>query len=369
MPQINKGDTFANGEQVTGARLNQLIDSATILPAIITDQTNIATNTVAVNDSILIYDLSATALREATPSDLLNSNIAVTTSSVTAGANADIVITPNDAVVVTGATYTSANGLTVVVTTPSAHGLIAGQVVLISGAGAGYNGTFRITAVTTTPTNTFTYVQGVAATPATNVGCSYTKKGTVKNVANKAITGNLYVDGDAIITGTTVQTGAVTQSGAVTQNGAVTQTGAVSSSNLTATLTTASTAITQTSTDSSTKIATTAFVKSNPATCKAWVKFDGAGNMLNSYNIASVVRTSIGSFTITFSTPQPNANYIVSGSVPLASNNDGNTGGNFNIINTPTTSSFSIFTYYTVTYGGGHVGIDFPFVTLMIFGN
>jgi len=218
MPQINKGDTFANGEQVTGARLNQLIDSATILPAIITEQTNLTANTVAANDSVLIYDLSATALREATPSDLLNSNIAVTTSSVTAGANSDITITPNDATIVSGATYTSGNGLTVVVTS-NAHGLTVGQVVLISNASTGYNGTFRLTAVTT---NTFTYVQGSAATPATSVGCSYTKKGMVKNVANNAITGNFYVDGDAIANGNCAFQNQVFMNGTVTHNGAVT---------------------------------------------------------------------------------------------------------------------------------------------------
>jgi hypothetical protein len=94
MPQINKGDTFANGEQVTGTRLNQLVDSATILPAIITDQTNLTANTVATVDSVLLYDLSATALREATASDLLNSNLAVTTSSITGGAGVNLVITP-----------------------------------------------------------------------------------------------------------------------------------------------------------------------------------------------------------------------------------------------------------------------------------
>ena len=94
MPQIQKGETFADGQQVTGARLNQLIDSATILPNIITDQTNLTANTVASGDSVLLYDLSATALREATASDLLNSNIAITTSSITGGTGVDITVTP-----------------------------------------------------------------------------------------------------------------------------------------------------------------------------------------------------------------------------------------------------------------------------------
>ena len=222
MAQITKGDTFVDGQQLTAARLNQLVDSATVLPNIITDQTNLTANTVASGDSVLLYDLSATALREATASDLLNSGIAVTTSSITAGANSDITLTPNDATIVSGATYTSGDGLTVVVTS-NAHGLAVGQVVLISGAGTGYNGTFRLTAVST---NTFTYVMTTAATAGSG-SLSFTKKATGKIVGNEAVTGNLYVDGNAVITGTTVQTGAVTQSGAITQTGAVTQSGTV----------------------------------------------------------------------------------------------------------------------------------------------
>lgn len=217
MPQITKGDTFADGQQVTGARLNQLVDSATILPAIITDQTNLTANTVATGDSVLLYDASATALREATASDLLNSNIAVTTSSITGGANSDIVITPNDGATVTGATYTSGDGLTVVVTLNS-HGLAINQVVTISGAGSGYNGTFRITAV---DANTFTYVMTTAATPATNQSCSYTRQGTIRNQEHAVISGNLYVNGDVNFSGTSNVIGDVINDVKFTSTGAV----------------------------------------------------------------------------------------------------------------------------------------------------
>ncbi|CAK0767225.1 hypothetical protein CCP3SC1AL1_400013 [Gammaproteobacteria bacterium] len=218
MPQITKGDTFTDGQQVTAARLNQLVDSATILPSIITEQTNLTANTVASNDTVLLYDLSATALREATASDLLNSGIAITTSSVTAGANSDIVLTTNDGVLVnTGVTYTSYDGLTVVVSS-TVHGLIVGQVVTISSAGTGYNGTFKITAVAT---NTFTYVMTTAATPVTGASCAYTRQGTVRVSEHETIAGNLYVDGNAVITGTTVQTGTLNVTGAIQKNGNV----------------------------------------------------------------------------------------------------------------------------------------------------
>jgi len=316
MPQIQKGDTFADGQQVTGARLNQLVDSATILPAIITDQTNLTANTVATGDSVLLYDASATALREATASDLLNSNIAVTTSSITGGANSDIVITPNDGATVTGATYTSGDGLTVVVTLNS-HGLAVNQVVTISGAGSGYNGTFRITAVAT---NTFTYVMTTAATPATAQSCSYTRQGTVRNPEHAVIGGNVYVNGDSVVTGTSVNTGAVTNVGNVSVGGNLTVTGTT-----TANLATTSTAVTQTSTDSSTKIATTAFVSAtNPF--RAWVNFNGvgtAGNNLtinSSFNVTNVVYNATGDYTINFTNNITDANYAVFAT--------GNTGGN-----------------------------------------
>ena len=94
MAQISKGDTFANGEQVTGARLNQLVDSSVIIAGAITEQSAMTVKTVASNDSILLYDLSATALRKPTVGDLLNSNLPISTSSVTGGAGVDMVITP-----------------------------------------------------------------------------------------------------------------------------------------------------------------------------------------------------------------------------------------------------------------------------------
>ena len=213
MAQIQKGDTFADGQQVTAARLNQFLDSATVLPNIITDQTNIATNGVASNDTMLVYDNSATALREATASDLLNSNIPITAPSVTAGTGSDITLTPQDGTIVTSVAYVGTTTSNTV--TSNAHGLTAGQVVTVSGAtGSQYNGTYRIASVTT---NTFTYNLDSTVTAGSGT-LSYTKQGSVKNIKHEVINGNLYVDGNAIITGTTVQTGAVTQNGAVTMN-------------------------------------------------------------------------------------------------------------------------------------------------------
>ena len=220
MAQLQSPETYVDGQQVTATRLNNQTNGATLLPGAITDQTNITANTVASGDSILLYDLSATALREANVSDVLGSNVPVTTSAVTAGANSDIVITPNDGTIVTGQAYTSADGLTVTVTS-TAHALTAGQVILVTAAATGYNGTFRVATVLT---NSFTYVMTTAATAGSGT-LSYTKKGLVKNPANKSIAGNLYVDGSTAVAGSEYVAGSLTVAGATTLSGALTSSG------------------------------------------------------------------------------------------------------------------------------------------------
>ena len=92
MAQISKGDTFTDGQQVTGARLNQLVDSSVLLVGAITDQPNLTANTLQSTDSTIVND--AGVLKEATIGDFLNSNLPITTSSITGGAGVDIVVAP-----------------------------------------------------------------------------------------------------------------------------------------------------------------------------------------------------------------------------------------------------------------------------------
>jgi hypothetical protein len=311
MAQFQSPETYVDGQQVTATRLNNQTNGAIALAGLITDQSNITANTVASGDSVLLYDLSATALREANVSDVLGSNVPVTTSAVTGGANSDIVLTPNDGTIVTGQAYTSGDGLTVTVTS-TAHGLVVGQVILVTAAATGYNGTFR---VATAATNSFTYVMTTAATAGSST-LSYTKKGAIRNAGNESVAGSLFVAGSAVLSGATALTGATTVSGATT------------ATNLTATLTTASTAITQTSTDNSTKVATTAFVNAwSPV--KAWVNFDGIGSTIGanltiraSFNVTNVVYNGTGNYTINFTNALSDANYAVLGT----GSNDNGTG-------------------------------------------
>jgi hypothetical protein len=217
MAQISKGETFADSQQLTATRLNQLVDSAQILVGVISDQTSITANTLEATDTTLIND--AGTLKKATVGDFLNSGLAVTTSVVNTKANTDLIVTPYDATAVVGSNYTSGDGLTVTVTTLAAHGLAVNNVVLISGAGTGYNGTFKITAVTSL---TFTYVMYVAATPTGSpTACTYVRKATEIVNGNVVASGNVYaeneidtlnlqVDGQALVNSSTTKTANVT---------------------------------------------------------------------------------------------------------------------------------------------------------------
>lgn len=46
---------------------------------------------------------------------------------------------------------------------------------------------------------------------------------------------------------------------------------------------------------------------------RAFVNFDGSGNIRSSGNIASVAKNGTGDYTITFTTAMPDANYTISG--------------------------------------------------------
>ena len=197
MAQISKGDTFTNGEQVTGSRLNQLVDASSLLVGAITEQPAITANTLEATDAIIVSD--AGVLKKAIIGDVIGSGIPVATSSITAQANKDVVVTSNDAVLVVGSTYVSADAITVTVTTAVAHGLSANQVVQISGAGTGYNGVFKITAVTSL---TFTFVlpsYAGATITTTPTSCNYLVKATTRFVGHTAVSGNQYVGG-AVVT-------------------------------------------------------------------------------------------------------------------------------------------------------------------------
>jgi hypothetical protein len=95
--QLDTTNTFLSGDVVDAASLNNIVDQATALKGIITDQTPIGAPVDPATDLVLVYDASATALRKAlvqalpsgvttvdataTPTSIFNIN--VTTPSTT----------------------------------------------------------------------------------------------------------------------------------------------------------------------------------------------------------------------------------------------------------------------------------------------
>jgi len=139
MAQIQAPYTFVTGDQVTAANLNAHTNSAILLPGFITDQTNLTANTVAANDSLVIHDLSALALREATASDLLNSGLAITTGSITGNAGANIVVTPASTYALSVAGNLSSTGNLAVTGTSTLTGDVTASGLLTVVGNASFN--------------------------------------------------------------------------------------------------------------------------------------------------------------------------------------------------------------------------------------
>lgn len=82
MAQIQSPETYANGDQVTAARMNNMVNGATLLPGVITDQTIIGTTLSATDDMFLVYDLSALGLRKVAASQIVATGADIKTSLV-----------------------------------------------------------------------------------------------------------------------------------------------------------------------------------------------------------------------------------------------------------------------------------------------
>ena len=68
MADISKGDTFADGQTVTGARLNALVDAATVQPGLISGKT---AATPVSTDELLFRQVGTDTLKKATFADII----------------------------------------------------------------------------------------------------------------------------------------------------------------------------------------------------------------------------------------------------------------------------------------------------------
>lgn len=201
MAQIQKGDTFTNGQQVTATRLNQLVESAVLLVGSISEQTAMTSNTLEATDEFAVNDSGT--LKKAKIGDILNSNLPVTSSSATlevvnAPSGKDNVVTTNNGTAVTSKAFTSSDGLNVTVTSV-AHGLIANSIISVTASNTEYSGTFKIASVTA---DTFIYqLLNTATTFPTSGTVSYTRKGSLRVSGSVVSTENGYFDGSLKVAG------------------------------------------------------------------------------------------------------------------------------------------------------------------------
>jgi hypothetical protein len=103
--------------------------------------------------------------------------------------------------------------------------------------------------------------------------------------------------------------------------------------------------------------------------CRAWVQFIGSSAAINaSFNVSSITRSAVGSYTVNFSNAMPDTLYNVQGTAQPPSGNgaalvsyscNGN-GTNYN----PTTTSCVVFTGVGMTGGAGG---DSPLVNIAVF--
>jgi hypothetical protein len=91
MAQIQSPETYADGQQVTAARLNNQTNGAILLPGAVTDQVAISGG-VASADAVIVHDASASALRKVTAGELLGGGVPVVASSVTGVAGSDLIL-------------------------------------------------------------------------------------------------------------------------------------------------------------------------------------------------------------------------------------------------------------------------------------
>ena len=211
MAQISKGDTFADGQQVTGARLNQLVDSSVLVVGAVTDQPAITAATVAIDDQMILADTSTATLKKVSVGDILGSSLpivattiagtaitgtTVTTPIVNSSANNDVLVTPYDGVNVTGKPFNSPDGITATISS-LAHGLTTGSLVQITASNTAYSGLYKITV---TNADEFKYTVYPVAVLASGT-CSYIKKATERIIGNQTVSGNVIVAGNETIEG------------------------------------------------------------------------------------------------------------------------------------------------------------------------
>jgi hypothetical protein len=200
MPQIIKGQSFADGDLVTGLTLNNIIDLATLGVQSITAQTAVSSFDVQSSDYFLIYDSSASGLRKSSVDDLFRSGQTVKFSSISgiAGSDLAVSIAGGFSFVINGNTSIPAN-LTVTGLVQGGTGKFTTEITIPTGTTATrpaspVAGSFRYNTTTTL----LEVYNGTAWVDTSVLGTNNTFSGTntFSNTVN--ITGNIQFNGTPV---------------------------------------------------------------------------------------------------------------------------------------------------------------------------
>jgi hypothetical protein len=358
MAKFNTGQSFADGDTVTGAKLNNIIGLLDIYSGVIADQTSIAA-TVSTADLLLIADTdagSSGAANKVTIQKLLNdtltggtftnANIAeqltygTATGNRTVSTNAVITNgTITTALIPTGTfgttTSTAATITNGTITTGLIPTLTAGTTT--GTAGIFTSGTVATLNSTTGTIATFNSTTGTIGNLSTTLAGDFTISQGTGTLATSGVTLGTY--GDA----TSYPIVAVNAKGLVTSVSTAAGGGSVGTNSIYFDAL-------STSTSESTNVAS--------RVAKGWASWNGSTDVIrSSFNVHSISHGATGEYTVNFNTS------IGTG---MAFSADGNLSSSFNYVVVTDISSATSLRVIASTAGAVKTNLDF--ISVLVFG-
>jgi hypothetical protein len=300
MSKFNTGQSFADGDTVTGAKLNNITSQLNIYTGVISEQTAMSA-TVSTLDQLLIADTDngdSGAANRITVQKLFDDSL---TNGTYTTANLSGTITSNRTVA-TSATITTgtiptlvSNNATIGTTTGTAGVFTSGTIttglipILTAGTTTGTAGIFTSGTVATLNSTT-----GTIGNLSTTLAGDFTISQGTATLATSGATAGTYGSVTAIPFLTVNAKGIITAA----------TTGTFSSTPADGSITYA-------------KLSTSTTEADNVAsrTAKAWVNFNGTGTVAiqASFNVSSITDNGVGAYTVNFTSALSDAKYTAAG--------------------------------------------------------